>query len=118
MAPPARHQPPHTFDQPARPVDVELQLGHERVGPALFHVFEDAPAQVWRRQPEDAAGLQHAQALGQEAGGFPAVEMLDHVRGIDDIDGGTCVRDAPGGIGMADTEAPAIGNERNVARVD
>ena len=44
--------------------------------------------------------------------------MLDHVRRIDDIDGCAGVRDAPGIIGIADAEAPAIGNERDVARVD
>ena len=103
---------------PARLVEVELQTAHEAFGVAHLQILVGRGAQVRHGQPQDAAGLQHAPALGQKRSRLRTIEMLQHVRGIDRIDGSGALRDAPRGIDVPDAMAAAEGDEGQAVPVD
>ena len=79
----------------------------EILGTVAHQIAEGRITQVRHDQSQDAAGLQHTPAFGQERPSLGAVEVLQHVRGIDRVHGARRLRNTAGRIGITDALAAA-----------
>ena len=95
-----------------------LGFAQRQLGVAASDVVVHRDAKIRDHDAQNAARPESPTAFTEETRCFPAVEMLDHVRGVDRVDRPIGMRDARHGVGMANAVAPAIGREFQVAAVD